>query len=156
MMIFMLYLPDDDLVVSSINGARAFGWTFGWNAVQQGRARLAMIPIENSTAGRVADIHILLPGSGLYIIGEHFEAIRHCLLGVKGTDASMLKTVKSHVQALGQCRKNLRALGLERLPFADSAGSPKHVAELGDVSVGAIASALLAEVYGLAIIQKNS
>ncbi|MFC4348557.1 prephenate dehydratase [Kordiimonas lipolytica] len=124
-------------------------------AVQQGRARLAMIPIENSTAGRVADIHILLPGSGLYIIGEHFETIRHCLLGVKGTDASMLKTVKSHVQALGQCRKNLRALGLERLPFADTAGSAKHVAELGDESVGAIASELAAEVYGLEIIQKN-
>jgi len=124
-------------------------------AVQQGRARLAMIPIENSTAGRVADIHILLPGSGLYIIGEHFETIRHCLLGVKGTDASKLKTVKSHVQALGQCRKNLRALGLERLPFADTAGSAKHVAELGDESVGAIASELAAEVYGLEIIQKN-
>ncbi len=124
-------------------------------AVQQGRARLAMIPIENSTAGRVADIHILLPGSGLFIIGEHFETIRHCLLGVKGADESTLKTVKSHVQALGQCRKNLRALGIERLPFADTAGSAKHVAELGDPSVGAIASELAAEVYGLDIIRKD-
>ena len=124
-------------------------------AVQQGRARLAMIPIENSTAGRVADIHILLPGSGLYIIGEHFETIRHCLLGVKGANESTLKTVKSHVQALGQCRKNLRALGIERLPFADTAGSAKHVAELGDPSVGAIASELAADVYGLDIIRKD-
>jgi len=124
-------------------------------AVQNGRARLAMIPIENSTAGRVADIHILLPGSGLYIIGEHFETIRHCLLGVKGADVSTLKTVKSHVQALGQCRKNLRELGIERLPYADTAGSAKHVAELGDPSVGAIASELAADVYGLDIIRKD-
>ncbi len=124
-------------------------------AVQQGRARLAMIPIENSTAGRVADIHILLPGSGLFIIGEHFETIRHCLLGVKGADESTLKTVKSHVQALGQCRKNLRELGIERLPYADTAGSAKHVAELGDPSVGAIASELAADVYGLDIIRKD-
>ena len=124
-------------------------------AVQNGRARLAMIPIENSTAGRVADIHILLPGSGLFIIGEHFETIRHCLLGVEGADETSLKTVKSHVQALGQCRKNLRALGLERLPFADTAGSAKHVAELSDKSVGAIASELAAEVYGLKIIKND-
>ncbi len=124
-------------------------------AVQQGRARLAMIPIENSTAGRVADIHILLPGSGLFIIGEHFETIRHCLLGVKGADEGTLKTVKSHVQALGQCRKNLRELGIERLPYADTAGSAKHVAELGDPSVGAIASELAADVYGLDIIRKD-
>ncbi|NVJ70405.1 MAG: prephenate dehydratase [Alphaproteobacteria bacterium] len=124
-------------------------------AVQQGRARLAMIPIENSTAGRVADIHILLPGSGLFIVGEHFETIRHCLLGPKGATADTLKTVKSHVQALGQCRKNLRKLGLERLPFADTAGSAKHVAELDDPSIGAIASELAADVYGLDIIEKN-
>lgn len=124
-------------------------------AVQQGRARLAMIPIENSTAGRVADIHLLLPGSGLYIVGEHFETIRHCLLGPKGASEETLKSVKSHVQALGQCRKNLREMGLERLPFADTAGSAKHVAELNDPTVGAIASELAADVYGLKILRKN-
>lgn len=124
-------------------------------AVQRGRARLAMIPIENSTAGRVADIHILLPGSGLYIIGEHFETIRHCLLGTPDAEESTIRSVKSHVQALGQCRKNLRDLGMERLPFADTAGSAKHVAEMNDPTVGAIASELAAEVYGLKILRKD-
>ncbi len=124
-------------------------------AVQNGRARLAMIPIENSTAGRVADIHILLPGSGLYIVGEHFETIRHCLLGPKGARADRVTLVKSHVQALGQCRKNLRSMGITPQPFADTAGSAKHVAELKDPTVGAIASELAAEVYGLEILRKN-
>jgi len=124
-------------------------------AVANGRARLAMIPIENSTAGRVADIHILLPGSGLFIIGEHFEAIRHCLLATKDASEATLKSVTSHVQALGQCRKNLRAMGLSREPFADTAGSAKHVAALGDNSIAGIASKLAAEVYDLQIIRED-
>ncbi len=124
-------------------------------ATKNGLARLAMIPIENSTAGRVADIHILLPDSGLYIIGEHFETIRHCLLCHKGASEETLTRVTSHVQAIGQCRKNLRALGLERLPFADTAGSAKHVAEVGDPTLGAIASELAAEVHGLKILRKD-
>lgn len=124
-------------------------------AVQKGQARLAMIPIENSTAGRVADIHMLLPDSGLYIIGEHFETIRHCLLATQDADESTLSKVTSHVQALGQCRKNLRAMGLSREPFADTAGSAKHVASLGDPSLAGIASELAAEVYGLKIIRRD-
>ncbi len=124
-------------------------------AVQNGKARLAMIPIENSTAGRVADIHILLPGSGLNIIGEHFASIRHCLLATKDATEKTLKMVTSHVQALGQCRHNLRAMGLTREPFADTAGSAKHVAELKDNSVAAIASKLAADVYDLQIIRDN-
>lgn len=124
-------------------------------AVQKGRARLAMIPIENSTAGRVADIHMLLPDSGLYIVSEHFETIRHCLLAIHDADETTLKTVTSHVQALGQCRKNLRSMELDRVPFADTAGSAKHVAALGDASVAGIASELAAEVYGLKIIRKD-
>ncbi|WP_417462359.1 prephenate dehydratase [Kordiimonas sp.] len=124
-------------------------------ATKNGLARLAMIPIENSTAGRVADIHILLPDSGLYIIGEHFETIRHCLLCHKGASEETLTRVTSHVQAIGQCRKNLRALGLERLPFADTAGSAKHVAQVGDPTLGAIASELAAEVHGLKILRKD-
>ncbi|WP_417450579.1 prephenate dehydratase [Kordiimonas sp.] len=124
-------------------------------AVQSGAARLAMIPIENSTAGRVADIHILLPDSGLHIVGEHFEAIRHCLLCSPNASEETLKRVTSHVQAIGQCRKNLRAMGLERIPFADTAGSAKHVAEAADPTLGAIASELAAEVYGLRILRKN-
>lgn len=124
-------------------------------AVRNKKARLAMIPIENSTAGRVADIHILLPGSGLYIIGEHFETIRHCLLATKDASEDTLHTVTSHVQALGQCRKNLRAMGLSREPFADTAGSAKHVAALGDNGIAGIASELAAEVYDLKIIKRD-
>lgn len=124
-------------------------------AVENNKARLAMIPIENSTAGRVADIHTLLPGSELFIIGEHFESIRHCLLATADADKASLKTVTSHVQALGQCRKNLRAMGLAREPFADTAGSAKYVAERGDNSIAGIASELAAEVYGLKIIKRD-
>lgn len=122
-------------------------------AVANKKAHLAMIPIENSTAGRVADIHTLLPGSGLFIIGEHFESIRHCLLATNDADETTLKTVTSHVQALGQCRKNLRAMGLNREPFADTAGSAKYVAEQGNNSIAGIASELAAQVYGLKIIR---
>lgn len=124
-------------------------------AVQNGKARLAMIPIENSTAGRVADIHMLLPGSGLFIIDEHFEAIRHCLLGLSDSVDSDIKAVTSHVQALGQCRTTMRDMGLAPTPFADTAGSARHVSELGDKSLAAIASHLAAEVYGLRIIKAD-
>ncbi|GHF12762.1 prephenate dehydratase [Kordiimonas sediminis] len=125
------------------------------DAVKNGAAKLAMIPIENSTAGRVADIHMLLPGSGLFIIGEHFETIRHCLLATKQADATSLKTVTSHVQALGQCRETLRSMNLAPIPFADTAGAAKHIAEAGDPSVGAIASKLAADVYDLQVIKEN-
>lgn len=125
------------------------------DAVKSNQARLAMIPIENSTAGRVADIHILLPGSGLKIIGEHFEPIRHCLLAHKDSKEQQLTTIISHTQALGQCRNYLRAKGLTPVPFADTAGSAKTVAEGADLSRGAIASRLAAEVYGLNIVQEN-
>lgn len=124
-------------------------------AVKRGRARLAMIPIENSTAGRVADIHILLPGSGLFIIGEHFEPIRHCLLATKDANLETIERVTSHVQALGQCRRTLIDMGVTREAFADTAGSARHVAELNDNSLAGIASSLAAEVYGLKIIQEN-
>jgi prephenate dehydratase len=124
-------------------------------AVQNGLARLAMIPIENSTAGRVADIHMLLPGSGLFIIDEHFETIRHCLLGLSDSVDEDIKAVTSHVQALGQCRTTMREMGLTPTPFADTAGSARHVSELGDKSLAAIASHLAAEVYGLRIIKAD-
>jgi len=124
-------------------------------AVQSGRARLAMIPIENSTAGRVADIHLLLPGSGLNIIAEHFESIEHCLLANKDATTKSLKTVTSHVQALGQCRSTLREMALSPVPFADTAGAAEHIAELNDTSIAAVASALASEVYDLQIIKEN-
>jgi len=124
-------------------------------AVKDGLAELAMIPIENSTAGRVADIHMLLPESGLYIIGEHFETIRHCLLAPHAATSKTLKTVKSHVQALGQCRTSLRAIGLTPLPHADTAGSAKNVAEENDPAIAAVASRLAADVYDLKIIKAD-
>ena len=118
-------------------------------AVKSGEARLAMIPIENSVAGRVADIHHLLPHSGLYIVAEHFERVRHQLLTLPGVKLSELKTVHSHTMALGQCRKAIAALKLKPVIEADTAGAARHLRELGDRSRAAIASSLAAEIYGL-------
>jgi prephenate dehydratase len=122
-------------------------------AVKSGDAVYAMIPIENSVAGRVADIHHLLPDAGLYIVGEHFLRVRHQLLGVKGAPLSGVKRVMSHTQALGQCRNTLRQLGLKPVPEADTAGAARMVAELADQATGAIASRLAAEIYGLDILK---
>ena len=120
-------------------------------AVKNGEAELAMIPIENSVAGRVADIHHLLPDSGLYIVAEHFERIRHQLLILPGVRLDELKTVHSHTMALGQCRKAIRELRLQPVPEADTAGSARYLRESGDRSRAVIASGLAAEVYGLEI-----
>jgi prephenate dehydratase len=125
------------------------------SAVRAGDVRYAMIPIENSVAGRVADIHHLLPGADLYIVGEHFLRVRHQLLGLKGTPLASVKRVLSHTQALGQCRKTLRALNLIPVPEADTAGSARLVAEQGDPSLAAIASKLAAEIYGLEILRSD-
>ena len=120
-------------------------------AVKGGEARLAMIPIENSVAGRVADIHHLLPDSGLFIVAEHFERIRHQLLTLPGVKLSELKTVHSHTMALGQCRKAIRALKLKPVTEADTAGAARHFRDTQDRTRAVIASALAAEVYGLKI-----
>ncbi len=139
------YRPDwEALPRATFEGALA--------AVKKGEADLAMIPIENSVAGRVADVHHLLPDSGLHIVGERFEPIRHQLLGVKGATLKDLKTVHSHTMALGQCRNKIRELGLIAHPQADTAGSARMVAEAGDKSMAAIAPRLAAEVYGLEIL----
>ena len=124
-------------------------------AVKTGKARFAMIPIENSVAGRVADIHHLLPHSGLYIVAEHFEPIRHQLLALPRAKLTGLKTVHSHIMALGQCRKAIAALKLKPVTEADTAGAARHVREAGDPTQGAIASKLAAEIYGLRIAKKN-
>lgn len=122
-------------------------------AVEAGDAELGMIPIENSVAGRVADIHHLLPHSGLFIVGERFLRVRHQLLALPGVPLGALKTVMSHEQALGQCRDTLRKLGLTPHVAADTAGSARAVAERKDPTVGAIASSLAAEIYGLEIVK---
>lgn len=122
------------------------------SAVQEGSADLAMVPVENSVAGRVADIHHLLPESGLFIIGEHFQRVNHMLLGLKGATLEGLKEVHAHPQGLAQCRKLIQKYGLKRMQHADNAGAAKDVAAWGDPSIAAIASSLAAEVYGLEIL----
>jgi prephenate dehydratase len=124
-------------------------------AVKTGEARHAMIPIENSVAGRVADIHHLLPGAGLFIVGEHFLRVRHQLLGVPGASLDTVRKALSHTQALGQCRNTLRRLGVQPVPEADTAGSARIVAEAKDPSLAAIASSLAAEIYGLRILKHD-
>jgi len=124
-------------------------------AVKTGDARHAMIPIENSVAGRVADIHHLLPGAGLHIVGEHFLRVRHQLLAVPGATLETVKKALSHTQALGQCRNTLRRLGLKPVPEADTAGSARLVAEARDPTMAAIASSLAAEIYGLRILAQD-
>ncbi|RYE78032.1 MAG: prephenate dehydratase, partial [Myxococcales bacterium] len=117
--------------------------------VRAGDAELAMIPIDNSIAGRVADIHHFLPTSGLHIIGEHFLRIQFALMAVPGATLDGLTTVHSHVHALGQCRKVIREHHLTPLISGDTAGAAREISELGDVAVAAIAPPLAAEIYGL-------
>ena len=124
-------------------------------AVREGRAGLAMLPCENSLAGRVPDIHSLLPESGLHIVGEHFQRVEHCLLGVPGARVEDVRRVHSHAVALGQVRRLLRELGAEAVVEADTAGAAGLVAGWGRVESAAIASALAAETYGLAILRAN-
>jgi prephenate dehydratase len=121
-------------------------------AVSSGEAALAMIPIENSVAGRVADIHHLMPESGLHIVAEHFLPIRHQLLGLKGTKLEDIKSVESHVMALGQCRNIIRKLKIKPIVAADTAGSAREVSERGDKTRAAIASSLAARIYNLDIL----
>jgi prephenate dehydratase len=125
------------------------------NAVASGEADLGMIPIENSVAGRVADIHHLMPISGLHIIAERFLPIRNQLLALKGAKLSEIKTVESHIMALGQCRNFIRKLGVKSIVSADTAGAAREVAERGDRSAAAIASRLAAEIYGLDTLAEN-
>lgn len=124
-------------------------------ALTEGRAKLAMIAVENTVAGRVADVHHLLPESNAYIVGEHFLPIRHQLLGVKGATLDGLTSVQSHVHALGQCRRLIRKMKLHAIVGADTAGSARQIAEDGDVTRAAIASQLAAEVYGLDILKAD-
>ena len=124
-------------------------------AVQAGKAELAMIPVENSIAGRVADLHSLLPHTRLKIVAEHFQRVEHCLVALPGASLKSIKTVKSHVQALAQCRNFLKKHRLSPLVHADTAGAAREVAEIGDPSVAAIASSLAARIYGLKVLAKN-
>ena len=126
-----------------------------FSALMAGDVDLGMIPIENSVAGRVADIHHLMPTANLHIIAEWFLPIRNQLMAPKGASLKTIKTVQSHVMALGQCRNIIRELKLKPVVAADTAGSAREVAEAKDPSRAAIASRLAAEIYGLDILKEN-
>jgi prephenate dehydratase len=125
------------------------------NAVAAGDVDLGMIPIENSLAGRVADIHHMMPTAGLHIIGEWFLPIRNQLMAPRGATLKGLKSVESHIMALGQCRNYVRKLGVKAIVAADTAGAAREVAERGDKTRGAIASRLASEIYDLDILAEN-
>ena len=124
-------------------------------ALQDGSADLGMIPIENSIAGRVADIHNLLPASGLHIIGETFLPIHFQLLAIPGATLAGLRSVHSHVHALGQCRKIIRKYGLKTVIAGDTAGSAREVAEARDPTRASLATRLAGEIYGLTILGED-
>ena len=124
-------------------------------AVKDHEAALAMIPIDNTVAGRVADIHHLLPASNLYIVGEHFLPVHHQLMVMPGTTIEQVKSVHSHVHALGQCRKVIRELGLKAVVAADTAGAARQLSEARDSTRAAIASTLAAGIYGLEILRRD-
>jgi len=124
-------------------------------AVREGRAERAMLPIENSLAGRVSDIHHLLPDSGLHIVGEHFFAIRHQLLARKGAKPAGIKTVRSHAMALGQVRRLLSRPGIRAEIAGDTAGAARRLSESGAMDEAVIASSKAAEIYGLEILEAN-
>jgi prephenate dehydratase len=131
--------------------------TFGdaFTALSEGQAALAMIPVDNTLAGRVADVHHLMPKSGLYIVGEHFLRVEHALLGLPGAKISDLKHVHSHIHALPQCRKVIKELGLKPHVHADTAGAAMEIAQMKDKSHGAIASKLAAQIYGLDVLRED-
>lgn len=126
-----------------------------FNAVREDKADLAMIPVDNTIAGRVADVHTLMPEGDLFIIGEYFLPIRHALLGIKGTTIEDIKHVHSHIHALPQCRKFINAHDWQAHIHADTAGAAEDIAKRGEKAHGALASTLAAEIYGLKVLQEN-
>jgi prephenate dehydratase len=124
-------------------------------SVRNGDAELAMLPVENSTYGRVADIHSLLPKSGLHIIEEAFVRVHINLLAVRGTPLTQIKSAMSHTVLLGQCKSFLAQHGIKRVTGADTAGSAKEVAAAGDPGMAALASELAGEIYGLDVLARH-
>ncbi len=121
--------------------------------VEQGKADLAMIPLENSTAGRVEEIYRLIPKMSLFVIEEHFESVNHCLMAPAGATKDTIKTVFSHPQALAQCGEHIRKLGYNPIATLDTAGAALQVSKAGDITQGAIASSLAADLYQLNIVE---
>ena len=126
-----------------------------FEAVATGKAALGMIPVENSQAGRVAEIHNLLPRSNLHIVGEFFQNIEHCLLAPKGATLETVKDVYSHPQALMQCREHVREMGMNTHTYSNTAAAAADVAKWNDTSKAAIASPLAGELYGLTVLREH-
>ncbi len=126
-----------------------------FSAVNDGRADLAMIPVDNTIAGRVADVHHLMPDGDLFIIGEHFQPVNHMLLGVKGAKITDIKYVHSHVHAIPQCREFLKSMNAKSYVHADTAGAAREISQKNDRAHGAIASSLAADIYGLEILERG-
>lgn len=124
-------------------------------AVRNGKAQLAMIPVENTLAGRVSDIYHLLPEGGLHIISEEYLPVHHQLLAVRGAKLADIKAVRSHPMALGQVRKRLEGMDIKAIADADTAGAARRVADRGDKTVGAVASRLAADIYDLDILAED-
>jgi prephenate dehydratase len=124
-------------------------------AIQRGKADLGMIPIENSIAGRVADIHHLLPHAKLHIVGEYFLPIHFDLMAPKGATLKTIKSVESHIHAIGQCRRFIRQHGYKAVVAADTAGAARHISETTDVTRAALAPNLAAKIYGLKVLAEN-
>jgi prephenate dehydratase len=139
----------DSVRVPSLTFEEAF------QRVESGETDLAMIPLENSTAGRVEEIYHQIPNTRLFVIGEHFEPISHCLMAAPGSQLSAVTHVGSHPQALAQCAKNINKLGLQRLVKGDTAGAAQLLAEQPQPGHAAIASSLAAELYGLEILKRD-
>ncbi len=125
------------------------------NSTKNGTTDYSMVPVENSLAGRVADIHHLIPESGLFIVGEHFQRVNHQLLGHKNSNLEDLKYVKSHAQGLAQCRNFIKKQNLLPIQHIDTAGAAEEISRLGDPSVAAIASNMSAKIYGLKVLKSN-
>ena len=125
------------------------------NSTKNGVTDYSMVPVENSLAGRVADIHHLIPESGLFIVGEHFQRVNHHLLGLKNSNLDDLKYVKSHAQGLAQCRNFIKKQKLLPVQHIDTAGAAEEISRLGDPSTAAIASNMSANIYGLKILKSN-
>lgn len=126
-----------------------------FNRVRDGEADLAMIPVENTVAGRVSDIYHLLPEGNLSIIQERYQPIRHQLLGLPGTSLDIIKVARSHPMALGQVRERLKSLGISAIADVDTAAAARKVSERGVKTVAAVASRVAAEEYGLEILLEN-
>jgi len=126
-----------------------------FNCVRDGKAEIAIVPIENSQAGRVADTQRLIPDSELQIIGEYFLEVKHNLMSIPGTKIEDIKRIHSHEQGIAQCRNKILKLNKEMIVAADTAGSAKKISKLNSKEDAAIASALAADIYNLEIIEKD-